>query len=67
MTLDIAHYPTLALADTPEELRQLPQERLGKLCDELRHYLLRSVSRSSVASCSSSASVSTSNESRISR
>ncbi len=47
MTLDIAHYPTLALADTPEELRQLPQERLGKLCDELRHYLLRSVSRSS--------------------
>ncbi len=47
MTLDIAHYPTLALADTPKELRQLPQERLGKLCDELRHYLLRSVSRSS--------------------
>lgn len=47
MTLDIAHYPTLALAETPEELRQLPQERLGKLCDELRHYLLRSVSRSS--------------------
>ena len=47
MTLDIAHYPTLALANTPDELRLLPQERLGKLCDELRQFLLRSVSRSS--------------------
>ena len=47
MSLDIAHYPTLALANTPDELRLLPQERLGKLCDELRQFLLRSVSRSS--------------------
>ena len=47
MSLDIAHYPTLALANTPDELRQLPQERLNLLCDELRRYLLRSVSRSS--------------------
>ena len=47
MSLDIAHYPTLALANTPDELRQLPQERLNQLCDELRRYLLRSVSRSS--------------------
>ena len=41
MSLDIAHYPTLALANTPDELRQLPQERLNQLCDELRRYLLR--------------------------
>ena len=45
--LDIKHYPTLALADTPEELRSLPKERLSQLCQELRQYLLQSVSRSS--------------------
>ncbi|KLN62913.1 1-deoxy-D-xylulose-5-phosphate synthase [Vibrio sp. VPAP30] len=47
MTLDISKYPTLALADTPEELRSLPKEVLPKLCDELRTYLLNSVSQSS--------------------
>ncbi|TQI79198.1 1-deoxy-D-xylulose-5-phosphate synthase [Serratia fonticola] len=47
MSLDIAKYPTLALAETPEELRSLPKESLPKLCDELRQYLLDSVSRSS--------------------
>ncbi|HEI8867384.1 1-deoxy-D-xylulose-5-phosphate synthase [Serratia sp. AKBS12] len=47
MSLDIAKYPTLALADNPEELRSLPKESLPKLCDELRQYLLDSVSRSS--------------------
>ncbi|MFC0226783.1 1-deoxy-D-xylulose-5-phosphate synthase [Serratia aquatilis] len=47
MSLDIAKYPTLALAETPEELRLLPKESLPKLCDELRQYLLDSVSRSS--------------------
>lgn len=47
MSFDIAKYPTLALAETPEELRLLPKERLPKLCDELRQYLLNSVSRSS--------------------
>ena len=47
MSLDISHYPLLAQANTPDELRQLPQERLTDLCDELRQYLLRSVSRSS--------------------
>ncbi len=47
MTLDISKYPTLALANTPDELRSLPKEMLPKLCDELRTYLLNSVSQSS--------------------
>jgi len=47
MTLDISKYPTLVLADTPEELRSLPKDTLPKLCDELRTYLLNSVSQSS--------------------
>ncbi|CAM4313904.1 1-deoxy-D-xylulose-5-phosphate synthase [Vibrio agarivorans] len=47
MTLDISKYPTLALANTPEELRSLPKEMLPKLCEELRTYLLNSVSQSS--------------------
>lgn len=47
MTLDISKYPTLALADTPDDLRLLPTESLSPLCDELRTYLLNSVSQSS--------------------
>lgn len=47
MTLDISKYPTLALANTPDELRSLPKESLSPLCDELRTYLLNSVSQSS--------------------
>lgn len=47
MSLDIAKYPTLALVENPDELRSLPKESLPKLCDELRQYLLDSVSRSS--------------------
>ncbi|ELQ2337323.1 1-deoxy-D-xylulose-5-phosphate synthase [Vibrio vulnificus] len=47
MTLDISKYPTLALAETPDELRLLPKETLPTLCDELRTYLLNSVSQSS--------------------
>ncbi|WP_158967455.1 1-deoxy-D-xylulose-5-phosphate synthase [Paraglaciecola sp. L3A3] len=47
MTLDIAHYPTLALAETPELLRELPKEKLHQLATELRQYLLTSVSQSS--------------------
>ncbi|MGU5592592.1 1-deoxy-D-xylulose-5-phosphate synthase [Aeromonas sanarellii] len=47
MSVDISDYPNLALADTPVELRSLPFERLPVLCNELREYLLRSVSRSS--------------------
>lgn len=47
MSFDIAKYPTLALASSVQELRLLPRESLPKLCDELRQYLLDSVSRSS--------------------
>ena len=47
MTLDLAHYPLLALADTPEQLRELPQDKLKQVAKELRQYLLTSVSQSS--------------------
>ncbi|MFT2090583.1 1-deoxy-D-xylulose-5-phosphate synthase [Paraglaciecola sp. 2405UD69-4] len=47
MTLDITHYPTLAEANTPEQLRDLPKEKLKQLSKELREYLLSSVSKSS--------------------
>ena len=47
MTLDLAHYPTLALARSPEALRKLPQDKLRPLADELRQYLLTCVSQSS--------------------
>ncbi|HCV19145.1 MAG TPA: 1-deoxy-D-xylulose-5-phosphate synthase [Alteromonas sp.] len=47
MTLDLAHYPTLALARSPEALRKLPQDKLRTLADELRQYLLTCVSQSS--------------------
>ncbi|WP_413742521.1 1-deoxy-D-xylulose-5-phosphate synthase [Sodalis sp. RH15] len=47
MSLDITKYPTLALAEIPAQLRLMPKESLLKLCDELRQFLLDSVSRSS--------------------
>ncbi len=47
MTLDISQYPHLALANTPDELRLLPSDSLPAVCDELRTYLLKSVSQSS--------------------
>lgn len=47
MSFDIAKYPTLALVNSGQELRTLPKESLPRLCDELRRYLLDSVSRSS--------------------
>lgn len=47
MTLDISKYPHLALANTPDELRLLPAESLPQVCDELRTYLLKSVSQTS--------------------
>jgi len=47
MSLDLAHYPTLALANTPEELRTLPKDKLTQVATELRQYLLSSVSKSS--------------------
>lgn len=47
MALDISDYPLLAKANIPADLRQLPQEQLPKLSDELRTYLLQCVSQSS--------------------
>lgn len=47
MNFDQKKYPTLAQADTVQTLRLLPKEKLPLLCDELRQYLLDSVSRSS--------------------
>ena len=47
MSVDISKFPLLALADTPQELRQLPQSNLPRLSDELRSYLLKTVSESS--------------------
>ncbi|URJ26536.1 1-deoxy-D-xylulose-5-phosphate synthase [Blochmannia endosymbiont of Camponotus modoc] len=40
-------YPILSLINTPNELRQLSEDHLTKLCNELRQFLLTSVSRSS--------------------
>ncbi|WP_058119939.1 1-deoxy-D-xylulose-5-phosphate synthase [Photobacterium kishitanii] len=47
MTLDISKYPHLALVNTPDELRLLPAESLPQVCDELRTYLLKTVSQTS--------------------
>ncbi|WP_427983140.1 1-deoxy-D-xylulose-5-phosphate synthase [Agarivorans sp.] len=47
MTLNIKNYPTLARANLPADLRQLEAQQLPQLCDELRQYLLNSVSQSS--------------------
>lgn len=47
MSLDLTHYPLLATAQTPEQLRKLPQDKLKSLADELRQYLLTCVSQSS--------------------
>lgn len=47
MTLDLANYPVLAQANTPDELRALPQDKLQQLSAELRQYLLTCVSQSS--------------------
>ncbi|WP_371372867.1 1-deoxy-D-xylulose-5-phosphate synthase [Thalassotalea aquiviva] len=47
MTIDLAHYPLLSNIDKPENLRGLSQDKLKQLSDELRSYLLNSVSRSS--------------------
>lgn len=47
MTFDSSKYPLLSLANTPEQLREIPQQNLAELSDELREYLLNSVSQSS--------------------
>lgn len=47
MSLDISQFPVLAQANTPDELRQLPQALLPQVADELREFLLKSVGMSS--------------------
>lgn len=47
MQIDMTDYPLLAKANLPEELRQLPQEQLPQFSQELRNFLLKTVSQSS--------------------
>ena len=47
MTHDMNHYPLLSLINSPEDLRLLRKEQLPQLCQELRDYLLNSVSQTS--------------------
>ncbi len=47
MTIDNNKYPLLGLVDIPEQLRNLPQDKLVSFSNELREYLLNSVSQSS--------------------
>ncbi|QLB13035.1 1-deoxy-D-xylulose-5-phosphate synthase [Bisgaardia hudsonensis] len=41
------NYPLLSLIETPEDLRHFSKDQLPQICDELREYLLESVSQSS--------------------
>ncbi|MDH2999986.1 1-deoxy-D-xylulose-5-phosphate synthase [Chelonobacter oris] len=41
------NYPILSSINTPDDLRLLNREQLPQLCDELRNFLLESVSRTS--------------------
>ncbi|EKE72384.1 1-deoxy-D-xylulose-5-phosphate synthase [Gallaecimonas xiamenensis] len=47
MSIDNKNYPLLSAVPSPEALRKLPQEQLPQVADELRRYLLESVSQSS--------------------
>lgn len=47
MTFDLDQYPLLSQAKTPEQLRHLPKHNLKALAQELRQFLLASVSQSS--------------------
>lgn len=47
MTIDMTQFPALAQINSPADLRQLPEDKLAPLCEELRTFLLHSVSRSS--------------------
>ena len=41
------NYPLLSLINSPEDLRLLNKDQLPQLCQELRAYLLESVSQTS--------------------
>ncbi|REL32064.1 1-deoxy-D-xylulose-5-phosphate synthase [Thalassotalea euphylliae] len=47
MTINLAEYPLLSTINSPDDLRLLSQDQLTKVSDELRSYLLNSVSKSS--------------------
>jgi len=47
MTTNLADYPLLSQIDAPAQLRQLSQDQLPRVSNELRSYLLNSVSKSS--------------------
>ncbi|MCM2680543.1 1-deoxy-D-xylulose-5-phosphate synthase [Echinimonas agarilytica] len=47
MTIEPAHYPLLMKVNSPDDLRLLSEPQLEQICQELRQYLLASVSRSS--------------------
>ncbi|URJ30967.1 1-deoxy-D-xylulose-5-phosphate synthase [Blochmannia endosymbiont of Camponotus sp.] len=47
MNCSLNKYSVLGLINTPKELRRLSEDNLMKLCNELRQFLLTSVSRSS--------------------
>lgn len=47
MQIDMTDYPLLDKANLPEQLRQLPQDVLPQLSNELRQFLLKTVSQSS--------------------
>ena len=45
MHIDMTDYPLLDKANLPEQLRQLPQEQLPQLSQELRQFLLKSLDK----------------------
>ena len=47
MPLDLKNYPLLANVNYPEDLRLLNKQQLPALCDELRQFLLTTVSQTS--------------------
>ena len=47
MTINLAEYPLLSQIDSPHDLRNLTQDKLTRVSNELRSYLLNSVSKSS--------------------
>ena len=47
MTINLADYPLLSTINTPDDLRLMQQEQLAQVSEELRSYLLNSVSKSS--------------------
>ncbi len=47
MTINLADYPLLSQINSPKELRNFSQDQLGRVSNELRSFLLNSVSKSS--------------------